>query len=35
MFGGIKIVTRFECVRGLVPKGWINIIQTVLTGISL
>ena len=37
MFEGIKIVTTFECVKGLVPKvkGWTNIRQSVLTIISL
>ena len=35
MFEGIKIVTTFECVRGLVPKGWANIRQSILTVVSL
>ena len=35
MFEGIKIVATSECVRGFVPKGWINIIQSILTVISL
>ena len=35
MFEGIKIVTTFECMRGLVPKGWTNVRQSTLTVISL
>ena len=35
MFEVIKIVTTLERVRGLVPKGWINIMQSTLTVISL
>ena len=35
MFEVIKIVNTLECVRGFVPKGWINIRQSILTVISL
>lgn len=35
MFGGIKIVTALTCLRGFVPKGWINIRQSKLAVISL
>ena len=35
MFESIKIVAMFERVRGLVPKGWTNIRQSVLTVVSL
>ena len=35
MFEGNKIVTTFECMRGLVPKGRTNIRESVLTVISL
>ena len=35
VFEGFKIVTTFECVRGLVPKVWANIRQSILTVISL
>ena len=35
LFEVIKIVTTFECVRGLVPKGLANIRQSVLIVISL
>ena len=35
MFEGIKNVTKFECVRGLVTKGRTNIRQSVLTVINL
>ena len=35
MFEGIKIVITLVCVRGLVPKGWTNIRQSILTVTSL
>ena len=31
MFEVIKIVTTFKCARVLVPKGWTNMRQRVLT----
>ena len=31
MFEGIKIISTFAYVRGLVPKGWTNITESVLT----
>ena len=34
MFKGIKIITTFECVRGLLRKGWTNVNQSLLTIIS-
>ena len=35
MFESVKIITMFEGVRGLDPKGWANIRQSVMTAISL
>ena len=35
MFEGIKIATKFECVRDLVPKGWANIRKSILIVVSL
>ena len=35
MLKGVEIVTTFDCVRGLVPKGRTNIRQSILTVISL
>ena len=34
MFEGIKIISTFAYVRGLVPKGWTNITESVLTAKS-
>ena len=35
MFEGIKIATTFEYVGNLIPKGWTNIRQSILTITSL
>ena len=34
MFEGLKIVTTLECMKGLVPKSYTNIRQSILTVIS-
>ena len=34
MFEGVKNVTTFECVRGLIPKGWTNIRQSIRNAIE-
>ena len=35
MFEGIKMVATFECVKGLVSKGWTSVRQSILTVLNL